>query len=361
MPERTDVSKWVTYPARAAVGTVVGAGIFLLGRSLEVPGSAEFWDLAAQPLATSVAGAGAIAAGLLALHNGAKTRALDGIHHQQTMDRDRETNLRDRYTTAAQQLGDHNGAVREAGVHALAALVDDWFSHGELTGQKEHSHSQARVCAHLLCSYLRANRRTDAGAGDFQADEGAVRSSVVSVFRERIPAWRRVEDDWTTQAAIDEQSKIVIDLSGAILPNADLTKADLRDSILVGTILSQANFAEAHLDGAILRDADLSSANLVFASMSRADLSNANLSEVRAIRTNFGRTLAEGAVFDRAIFLQAGFGAANLRGASFRDADNFVDDHLTGETVYSDKTIWPTGFTPSTAKKLDDGAVWVRR
>ena len=126
---------------------LVGLGVgYLTGRFVAVPGSTEFWDIAAQPAATALAGFGAITAGYLAFRNGQKSR-----------EQERESGLRERYTTAAQQLADDNPAIREAGVYALAALGDDWIWYGELTRQPQLGHSELQVCVNLLCSYLRAN------------------------------------------------------------------------------------------------------------------------------------------------------------------------------------------------------------
>ncbi|WP_194817892.1 hypothetical protein [Nocardia sp. XZ_19_385] len=95
-----------------------------------------------QPLATMLAGAGALGAGALAYLNGQRTRALDAAHHQADTDREREWHrddshraresaLRDRYTAVAAQIAHESAAIRQAGVYALTALADDWHSFGE--------------------------------------------------------------------------------------------------------------------------------------------------------------------------------------------------------------------------------------
>jgi hypothetical protein len=48
---------------------------------------------------------------------------------------------RSRYTSAAQQLGDSQAAVRLAGVYAMAYLADEW--------------AEQRQCVDVLCAYLR--------------------------------------------------------------------------------------------------------------------------------------------------------------------------------------------------------------
>lgn len=347
MVEKSDVSKWVTYPARVGVGAVVGAGVFLLGRSFEVPGSAEFWDLAAQPLATSVAGAGAIAAGLLALHNGAKTRALDGAHHQQTMDRDREMSLRDRYTTAAEQLNNENSAVREAGAYALAALVEDWLRYGDVPEQTSLAHSQARACINLLCSYLRANRRATPSPADdpdslngFEREEAFVRDSIISVIRENSTRWMTIQTEWIRDGRIHYNTRIRLNLSSARLRNADLSGATLTLAKLEDTDLEEAN-----LTAVFLNRADLTGAKLVKARLKRCTLEHANL-----LWANFGDAdLTEArlvdANLDRASFRGAQLDAANLSEAFAGGSARFDD-----ETQYSSKTTWPLGVLPQGKK-----------
>jgi hypothetical protein len=48
------------------------------------------------------------------------------VRWQVTSEHDRVRVLNERFTAAAAQLGDHNAAVRLAGVHAMAGPADDW-------------------------------------------------------------------------------------------------------------------------------------------------------------------------------------------------------------------------------------------
>lgn len=368
MAKKSDVSKWVSVPSWMAVGGIAGGGIFLWGRSFAVPNSTEFWGLAAQPLAQSVVGAGAITAALLALHNGSKTRDLDRLHHQQTMDRDRETNLRERYTTAAQQLGDEQSTIREAGVHALAALADDWLRHGadiwkrstEPNTDLANAHSEARVCIHLLCSYLRANhRQTEVSDIPFSTAEQAVRSSIVGVLRERTSEWRRVGDQWIEKGAIRETDHFVIDLSRAMLAKTDWKGADLRNAIMVQTILTFADLGSVNFAGARLPQAELANSNLTNADFSRADLEGANLTLVLGGKTNFSGAIVRKATFEGAILIHADFAATDLRGAKLEHAGGVGQSIFSKETLMSDSTTWPLGARPSIATSITD-STWVR-
>ena len=365
MAKKSDVSKRVSVPAWTVVAGVAGGGFFLWGRSYAVPNSTEFWELAAQPMAQSLVGAGAITAALLALHNGSKIRAQEREHHQQTMDRDRETNLRDRYTAAAEQLGDPHGAIREAGVHALSGLADDWLRHGEATENRDYAHSQARVCVHLLCSYLRANRTqhddtsaVSAGsAEEFSSTEIGVRKSIVGVLRERLPAWRKTEKEWIAAEHLGDADRIVVDLSSAMLREVDLTNAELSGAILVNADLSQADLTDAKLIGANLRGAYFGLTILDDAKLEGADARGTLFSATQAIRTDFTGAQAQRAQFPGAFMPGAIFKKADLRSAELEIVHSIEGIVFDEDTKYSSRTKWPKGFDPKPARKIAD-SVW---
>lgn len=101
-----------------------------------------------------------------------------------------------------------------------------------------------------------------------------------------------------------------IDLSGAVLPNANFSHADLSYANLEGTNFSGANLTMAILVGANLRKATLRGASLAFADLTDCyltgtDLSGANLNK---------------AIFRNANLSMVNFRDANLRGANFGGA-----------------------------------------
>ena len=304
-----------------------------------------FWELVAQPLATSAAGAGAIGAGLLALHNGEKTRSLEGDHHRQTMDRDRESNLRDRYTTAAEQLGDENSAVREAGAYAIAALADDWLRYEALTPDRALAHSQARTCINLLCSYLRANRHDDDNMDyGFSREEAAVRSSIVGVIRERSRAWMQIEDDWKQSGELIDFAPIKIDLSEAFLVRENFSGADLRSALLAGTDLERSNLRDVNFAGAHLAGVNLKSARMPGTNFTRAHLMRADLSDAFLAGADFTRANAYDAIFQNSRLQSATFRGANLRGAQFGTARRIQDAVFDLLTRADSRTEWPEEF-----------------
>ncbi|NUK09496.1 pentapeptide repeat-containing protein [Streptomyces lunaelactis] len=81
--------------------------------------------------------------------------------------------LADRYTTAAEQLGHDQPAVRLAGVYALAHLADEWTE-------------QRQVCIDVLCAYLRMPYTPDPAAPDHKPGEREVRQTIIRVIRDHL-------------------------------------------------------------------------------------------------------------------------------------------------------------------------------
>ncbi|MGQ4383750.1 pentapeptide repeat-containing protein [Streptomyces sp. SAS_270] len=81
--------------------------------------------------------------------------------------------LADRYTTAAGQLGHDQAAVRLAGVYALARLADDW-------------QEQRQVCIDVLCAYLRMPYQLDPAALGHKEGEREVRLTIIRVIRDHL-------------------------------------------------------------------------------------------------------------------------------------------------------------------------------
>ncbi|MFJ9381610.1 hypothetical protein [Streptomyces sp. NPDC101455] len=81
--------------------------------------------------------------------------------------------LADRYTTAAGQLGHDQAAVRLAGVYALARLADDW-------------EEQRQVCIDVLCAYLRMPYDPNPDGPAHRAGEKEVRLTIISVIHDHL-------------------------------------------------------------------------------------------------------------------------------------------------------------------------------
>ncbi|MFF0284450.1 pentapeptide repeat-containing protein [Rhodococcus aetherivorans] len=363
----------------AAIAAPAFAGItvgFVLGRLISVPGSTQFWDIAAQPAATAFAGFGAITAGFLAFRNGEKGRAQDALHHRKASESERESNLRERYTTAASQLGDENPAIREAGIYAVGALADDWVRFGEQAGQKDLARSELQACVNLLCSYLRANRRISGGEAlpdsasergmaaapaQIRAEEYDVRRAVVGVIRERSEQWHLHSDGGAALvldlggADLDSDDLVGADLSGVILSGANLTQADLAGAKLVKARIDMAELSDVLMHRAKLADADLSLSNLSGALLFDSDLTGAGF-----VRTNLSNADLRGANLSSALMTEADLTSADLREADLAGADltratldgaDLSGANLTGVMLdganYNDATKWPYDFSPN--------------
>jgi uncharacterized protein YjbI with pentapeptide repeats len=109
--------------------------------------------------------AGAVLAGIYAYR---KQLLAEGDAHRADA-----SQLADRYTTAAEQLGHQQAAVRLAGVYALARLADDW-------------EEQRQVCIDVLCAYLRMPYIPDPTATEHKAGEREVRRSIIRIIRDHL-------------------------------------------------------------------------------------------------------------------------------------------------------------------------------
>ncbi|MFJ7305221.1 pentapeptide repeat-containing protein [Streptomyces sp. NPDC099088] len=105
---------------------------------------------------------GAVLAGLYAYR---KQLLAEGDAHRADA-----SQLADRYTTAAEQLGHDQAAVRLAGVYALARLADDWAE-------------QRQVCIDVLCAYLRMPYESDSSTPGHKSGEKEVRQTIIRVIR----------------------------------------------------------------------------------------------------------------------------------------------------------------------------------
>ncbi|MEV7297696.1 hypothetical protein AB0N79_39785 [Streptomyces microflavus] len=106
-----------------------------------------------------------IGAVLAALYAYRKQLLAEGTSHRAD-----STQLTERYTKAAEQLGHEQAAVRPAGVYAIARLADDWPE-------------QRQVCVDVLCAQLRMTHETDTTAPGYRHGEHEVRLTIISSIR----------------------------------------------------------------------------------------------------------------------------------------------------------------------------------
>src|SRR5450755_4027499 len=134
----------------------------------------------------------------------------------------------------------------------------------------------------------------------------------------------------------------------ANLSKADLSKADLNNANLGGATLSRANLSGAELikadlgfaalSGANLSGANLSAAFLRWADLNGADLSRANLSTVNLDSAKLIRARLDGAYLGGATLSRADLSRTNLCWATLVDT-NFTEATLTGCAIYG-SSVW---------------------
>lgn len=112
------------------------------------------WEIVAQPLATLGAGAFAIGAAVIALHNGNKDREASENRHREETRNNKERELRKRFIEIVSLLSDDSDLTkREAGAYALASLSDDWANfYGT---NKESSTREQQLCLNIIATQLR--------------------------------------------------------------------------------------------------------------------------------------------------------------------------------------------------------------
>ncbi|MFE2094835.1 pentapeptide repeat-containing protein [Streptomyces sp. NPDC059460] len=116
--------------------------------------------------------------------------------------------LAERYTTAAEQLGHDKPAVRLAGVYALARLADDW-------------EEQRQVCVDVLCAYLRMPYETDPTSDKYKEGEREVRHTIIRVIRDHLRE-PQAPTSWCT---------CNLDFTGATFDGGDLSRSHFRSTV----------------------------------------------------------------------------------------------------------------------------------
>ncbi|WP_406177199.1 pentapeptide repeat-containing protein [Streptomyces canus] len=131
--------------------------------------------------------------------------------------------LADRYTTAAEQLGHDQAAVRLAGVYALARLADDW-------------EEQRQVCIDVLCAYLRMPYEPDPSEPGHKTGEREVRRTIVRVIRDHL----RTPDTPTSWCAC------AFDFTGTVFDGGDLSSSTFRGQVgFTGARFSGGDFSSS--------------------------------------------------------------------------------------------------------------------
>jgi uncharacterized protein YjbI with pentapeptide repeats len=236
---------------------------------------------------------------------------------------------RSRYTSAAQQLGDPQAAVRLAGVYAMAHLADEWAE-------------QRQQCVDVLCAYLRlpwagdptqlepnttttehtwpdgGGQRKVSKTYSGRAGEREVRQTLVRVIASHLKPDTGINGTGVSWSDLD------IDLTNAALPNAHFTLASFQGRTSFGRAMFSgvADFQMAKFSFGAFDMAKFSfGADFGGATFEVADFREATFSGDADFRgATFEDANFRGATFEDAHFERATFEDANFRGATFEDA-----------------------------------------
>jgi uncharacterized protein YjbI with pentapeptide repeats len=253
----------------------------------------------------------------------------------------REGHITDRYTKAIDQLGSDRLSVRLGAIYALERIMID--------SQRDHP-----TVVEVLAAFVREHARNatlvhevDPSGRDSRAPE-----------QKAAPASALATD---VQAALTvigrrpqgREERGCLNLRGAVLANADLTRAnltgvDLTHADLAGATMIKALVADADLRQASLADADLTYATLRLSDLDMADLRHADLTLADLTGATLRRASLGGAVLlraslDGAVLSDADLTGANLNATFLPGADltrarldkaNLIAADLTGATMH---------------------------
>ena len=196
----------------------------------------------------------------------------------------------DRFSKAVEMLADEKLEVRLGGIYSLERIARD--------SKADHS-----VVMEVLTAFVRTrspckDENQEPISQDIQ--------SALTVIGRRTPT----------------KNEQTIDLAGAKLNGANLSRAKLNGAVLSETILNGANLNEAKLIMAKLNEANLSRAKLIMAKLNGAILNGANL--------------------DYADLRDANLSNADLRGANLSEAK------------WNNETLWPDVIEVAQAKNMPE-------
>jgi uncharacterized protein YjbI with pentapeptide repeats len=260
--------------------------------------------------------------------------------------------LADRYTTAAEQLGHDQAAVRLAGVYALARLADDW-------------EEQRQVCIDVLCAYLRMPYQSDPAGERHNAGEREVRWTIIRVIRDHLhdPV---APTSWCTYS---------LDFTGATFDGGDFSLSYFLGSVSFdrttfsdGTVnFSNATFSGMiEFDGATFSDGTVDFSNATFSgsvSFDRATFSDGTVNFSNATFSGMiefdGATFSDGTVdFSNATFSGGRVKVGGFDGAAFSGSTvNFIHATFSDGRVDFDRAMFVGGTVSFDSAELRGGTI----
>lgn len=221
----------------------------------------------------------------------------------------RRGHVTDRITKAVDQIDDSKSySVRVGGLYALGQVAED---------APENRTAMAEILVAYVQQHAKPSQSAATSDGHLRIrapDVHAAMTVLGRMFpRDLVSESERNADDATSRGLKEFKESVLqlpeVDLRGAVLREANLTRAFLSGADLTGAVLNLAALCEADLTKATLRGASLIGADLYGAILAEADL--------------------EGAELVGADLRKADLSGAKLRGAS----------------AHATRTQWPKGFS----------------
>lgn len=253
--------------------------------------------------------------------------------------------ITDLYTKAIDQLGNDHLAVQTGGIYALERIARD-------AARDNHT-----TIMEVLATFVRGVSNLQWPALELE-DNQTTRTTQLAVQAALTVIGRRNPT----------YDVLPINLSGAKLPQADLThatlcRADFSDAFLAGANLAHANLTGAGLQRTNLTDAQLQRTNLTDADLTEAELQRANLPGAELQRANLTAADLSGAELFSANLTGAELQRANLTGADLTDAQ-LGGAHLTRGTNLSGANLQRANLASARLTDADltgaylGGALW---
>jgi hypothetical protein len=229
----------------------------------------------------------------------ADTLSQQSEHLDKTLAEQRTRTLNERFSTAAEQLGDDKPAVRLAGVYAMAGLADDW-------------QENRQTCVDVLCAYLRMPYAPDPGQDAPESE----RLAFQAIREVRHTVIRVITAHLRSDAAVSWQS-LNFDFTGVVFDGGDFSGAKFSGGMV--------NFSHALFSGGWtnFRGAEFSGAPVHF-----------GLAEFSGGTVDFSHALFSGGTV-RFTTTEFSGGTVSFYGTKFsRGAVNFSYARFSGGRVY---------------------------
>jgi Pentapeptide repeats (8 copies) len=208
----------------------------------------------------------------------------------------RESQITERFTRAADQLGNKEPDIRVGGIYGLECIARD--------SRRDHT-----PVMEILITFVKEHAKWSSPYVPLPLERppADIRAALIVLGRrntghEREPLFIELSGTLLTRADLSDS-----DFSGSAflqthLEGANLIDADFSNSALVGAYLDDATLARTDLNGAALDDASCRRAEFSGADLRDANLTNADLRETTFVNADLRGTSLDGAQLEQSTY-----------------------------------------------------------